>query len=133
MNILDDKKQVVVTTPFLERKLLTTEKVTTSDRVNKRTEKITTSEDIDKGTDEAHKHTENTTTSEQVDKGSETFEDTKESVFTIRRKDSDKFEGQSKGYTGWLNPDHEFLKIRFSTLEPDFNNIFMKWILKVQT
>ena len=38
-----------------------------------------------------------------VDKGTEELEDMKESVFTIRRKDSDKFEGQSKGSIGWFN------------------------------
>ena len=36
-NVLDDKKEAVVTTPFLENKSLTTEKVTTSDEVHKLT------------------------------------------------------------------------------------------------
>ena len=45
----------MVTTPLLENKLLTTEKVTTSDDVHKRTEKITTSEEVVRGTDEVHK------------------------------------------------------------------------------
>ena len=40
--VLDDKKEAVVTTPLSENKLLTTEKVTTSDEVHKRTEKFTT-------------------------------------------------------------------------------------------
>ena len=44
----------------------------------------------------------------------------KEAVVTIRRKDSDKFEGRSKGSTGWFNLDNEFLKRKISTLEPDF-------------
>ena len=57
-NFLDDKKEGVVTTPFSEKKLLTTESVTTSDEVRKRTEKITTSEEVDKGNDEVHKRTE---------------------------------------------------------------------------
>ena len=35
-NILDDKKEAVVTTPFSEKKLLTAGKVTTSDEVHKR-------------------------------------------------------------------------------------------------
>ena len=39
-NVLDDKKEAVVTTSFLKKKVLTTEKVTTSDDVQKRTEKI---------------------------------------------------------------------------------------------
>ena len=43
----------------------------------------------------------------------------KESVVTIRRKDLDKFQGQSKGYTVWFNPDHELLK-KFSLLKPEF-------------
>ena len=36
-NALGDKKEAVVTTPLLENKLPTTEKVTTSDEVHKRT------------------------------------------------------------------------------------------------
>ena len=43
----------------------------------------------------------------------------KEAVVTIRRKDSDKFEGQSKGSTGWFNLDHEFSKRNVSSLEPE--------------
>ena len=38
------------------------------------------------------------------------MEDIKEAVVTIRRKDSDKFEGHSKGSTGWFNLDHELKK-----------------------
>ena len=37
INVLDDKKESVVTTPLLEKQLLTTEKVTTSDEVHKLT------------------------------------------------------------------------------------------------
>ena len=37
---LDDKKEAVIKTPFLEKKLLTTEKVTTSEEVDKSTEKL---------------------------------------------------------------------------------------------
>ena len=49
----------------------------------------------------------------------------KEAVVTIRRKDLDKFYGQSKGYTGWFNLDSEFLKICFSTIKLDFyKNIY---------
>ena len=43
-----------------------------------------------------------------VDKNTDELEDTIEAIVTIRRKDSDKFEGKSKGYTGWFNTDHEF-------------------------
>ena len=74
-------------TPLSKKKLLTTEKVTTSDEVHKLTENITTNQD--------------------VDKGNEKLEYMKEAVVTIRRKDSDKFEGQSKGSTGWFNLDNE--------------------------
>ena len=42
-NVLGKKKEAVVTTSFSEKKALTTEKVTTSDEVHKRTEKIATS------------------------------------------------------------------------------------------
>ena len=45
-NALDDKKEVVVTIPLLEKKLSTTEKVTKSDEVHKRTENITTGEEV---------------------------------------------------------------------------------------
>ena len=72
---LDNKKEVVVMTPFPEKKLLTTEKVTASD---------------------------------EVDKGTKQLDNMKEAVVTISRKDSDKFEVQSKGSTGWFNLDREF-------------------------
>ena len=70
-NFLDDKKEVVVTTPLSENKLLTTEKVTTSDEVHKRTQRITTSKEVVKVNDEVHKRTQKITTNEQVDKGTE--------------------------------------------------------------
>ena len=78
-------------TPFLEKKLLTTEKVTTSDKMHKRTETITTRKEGFKGTDEFHKRTENITTNEEAEKGTEGLEDMKEAVVTIRRKDSYQF------------------------------------------
>ena len=43
----------------------------------------------------------------------------KEAVVKICRKDSDKFEGQSKGSTGWADLDSEFFKISFSTIVPE--------------
>ena len=107
-------------TTLSEKKLLTTEKLTISDEVHKLTENITTGEDVVKGTDEVYKHTENITTNQDVEKVNEKLEDMKEVVVTIRGKYSDKFEGQYKGYTGWFNPDHDFLKRNISTLEPDF-------------
>ena len=106
--VLDDKKEAVVTAPLSEKNLLTTEKFTTSYEVHKLTEKFTTSEQVVKGTDEVHKHTENITTNEDVQKGTEKLEDMKKVVVTIRGKYSDKFEGQSKGFTGWFNLDSDF-------------------------
>ena len=55
----------------------------------------------------------------------------KETVVTIRIKGLYRFDGWSKGSTGWLNIGHEFFKRNVSTLEPDFYNIFMRRILKV--
>ena len=46
-----------------------------------------------------------------VEKGTDELEDNKEAVVTIRRKDLDKFEGQSEGSTGWFNIDSELKKI----------------------
>ena len=114
---MDGKKEAVATTPLSEKKVLTTEKVTTSDEVHKPTDKITTSEEIDKGTDEVQKCTDNITTSKEVDKGSEKLDDMKEAMIRICRKDSDNFEGHSKGYTLCFNLDNEFLKGKFSTIE----------------
>ena len=76
---MDDKKEAVVTTPLSENNVLTTEKIRTS---------------------------------EEVDKGTKKLEYMKYAVVTICRKDSDKFDGQSKGSTGWFNIDNEFLKIK---------------------
>ena len=70
-NVLDDKKEAVVTTPLSEKKLLTTENFTTIDEVHKRTEKIKTREEVFKGTDEVHKRTEKIKTNEEVDKVTE--------------------------------------------------------------
>ena len=89
--------------------------VTTSDEVYKHTDKITSSGDIDKGTGMFHKRTEKITTSEEVDNGYEKLEDMKEAVVTISKKDSDKFEVQSKVSTAWFNIDHEFKKQFFYT------------------
>ena len=50
----------------------------------------------------------------------------KEVVVTIFRKDLDNFEGQYKRSSYWFNLDHEFLKRKFSTLEPDFYNLYEK-------
>ena len=74
----------------------------------KRTKKIKTSEEGVKGTNEVHKRTENIKTNGEVDKGTEKLEYMEEAVVTIRRKDSYKFDGKSKGSTLWFNLDHEF-------------------------
>ena len=50
-NIFDDKKEAVVTTPLLEKRLSTTEKVTTSDEVQKCTDNITPNEEVNKCTE----------------------------------------------------------------------------------
>ena len=50
-NVLDDKKEVVVTTPLYEKKLFITGKATTSDVLHKHTDKFTTSEGVVRGTD----------------------------------------------------------------------------------
>ena len=75
--VLDYVKQAVVMTSFLEKTLLKTEKVTTSDEVHKYTENITTIEEVLKGTYEVYKCIENITTNEDVDKGTEKLEDMK--------------------------------------------------------
>ena len=101
--------------PLSEKKLLTTERVTKRDEVQKLTKNITTSEEVLKVNDEFQKRTETITTNEEVDKGTEKLEYMKESVVTIRRKDSDKFEGKSKGSKGWINLDHKQIKKIFYT------------------
>ena len=108
-----------------------TEKVTTSDELHKRTEKIATSEEVVKGTDEVQKINDNITTNEDVDKGTEKLEDMKEAVFTIRRKCSDKFEGQSTGSTGWFNLDHKQRKRKNIHLNLTSIEKFTKRILNV--
>ena len=70
-------------------------------------------------TDEVHKRTEKITTNEEVRKDYEKLENMIEAVVTIRRKDSDKFEGQSKVSTVWFNLDSNFFR-DFSTIEPYF-------------
>ena len=76
--------------------------------------------------------TEKVTTSEEVDKGTKKLNDIKEAVVTIRGKDLDNFEGQYKGSTGWFNLDHEFKKMKISTLEPDFYNFYYEKDIEVQ-
>ena len=63
---------------------------------------------------------EKVTPSEKVEKGTNLLNEMEEPVHTIHRKCWDNFQGQYTGSTGWINLDHEWLKIKFSTLEPDF-------------
>ena len=70
-------KKAVVTTPLLEKKWLTNEKVTTSDELHKSTDKIKKGEEFVEYTDEVHKHSDNITTNEEGDKGTEKLEDMK--------------------------------------------------------
>ena len=50
----------------------------------------------------------NKSSTNNADKGTEELEDIKYAVIKIRRKNSDKLEGQSKEFTGWFNPDSGF-------------------------
>ena len=132
-DFLDYKKEAVVTTPLSEKKLSTTKNITISDEVHKHTEKITTREEIVKIADKFHKHTEKIKTNEEVEKGPELLEDMKEAVVIIRRKDSEKFEGQSEGSTGFFNLNHELKKETFLHLNQTSIKTFMKRTLKVHT
>ena len=114
---LDDKKETVVTTPFLGKKLFTTEKVTISKEVHKLSKHSGDKKEVVVMTPLSNKKsltTEKVTTSEEFDKGTRKLDYMKETVVTIRRKDSYKFEGQSKVSTGWFNLDHEFLKVFYT-------------------
>ena len=85
-NVLGDRKEEVVTTPFSEKKSST--------------------KDVEKGT---HKQedmlTEKKYSTKDVDKGTDELEDTKQVAKKIRRKGLYQFEGQSSGYKGWFKLD----------------------------
>ena len=67
---------------------------------------------------------EKVTSSEEVEKVDKTLYDIEELVVTIRRKNLDNFQGQSTVSTGWFNIYREWLKEKFSTLEPElFKNL----------
>ena len=57
-NVLNHKKEAVITTIFSWKKVLKTDRFTTNYDVHKRNEKISTREEIDKGSYEVHKRTE---------------------------------------------------------------------------
>ena len=54
-----------------------------------------------------------------VEKGTDELEDMKQAVVTIHRKGWDKFEGQSKGYTGRFKLDSRVLKTTVSTIHSE--------------
>ena len=58
----------------------------------------------------------NKSLTKDVDKGTDELEYMKESVVSIRRNCSDKFEGWYKGYTGWFNINSESLRRIFILL-----------------
>ena len=60
-------------TPLFEKKLWTTEKVTTRDEVQKSTDNFITSGEVFKGSDEVHRSTDNITTNQDVDKGTKNW------------------------------------------------------------
>ena len=55
LDVFYREKEVVVTTSLSEKKLLTTEKVTTSDDLHKHTDRIATIEEVLNGTYEVHR------------------------------------------------------------------------------
>ena len=89
---MGDRKEEVVTTPFLEKKLST--------------------KDVEKFTDELADMPlmEKKYSTNDVDKGTDELTDMKQSVVTIRRKGLDKSEGHYKGSTGWFKLDSGFKK-----------------------
>ena len=100
-NVLGNRKEEIVTTPFLEKKSST--------------------KNFDKGTDELADTTllEKKSSTKDIDTGTDELADMKEAVVTIRRKVLDKFEGHSKGSTGWFKLDGGFLKTTFLTIHSE--------------
>ena len=88
--------------------------------------KKSSTNDVDGGTDELEDTPllEKKSSTKDVDKGTDELIDMKKSVVTIRRKGLDKFEGQSKGYTGWLKLDSAFLKTKISTINSELYKEF---------
>ena len=72
---------------------------------------------------------EKVTPSDDVKRGTNILNYTEYPVVTIRRKDLNKFQGQSAGSKVLLNLHHEWLKRKFYILEPDF---YLKNVLKVK-
>ena len=66
-----------------------------------------------------------------VDKGTDELEYMKNVAFTIHRKGLDKFEGQTKGSTGWFKLDSGFF-FNLKFIQNSIKN-FLKMILKIKT
>ena len=112
-----------IITPLSKKTLLTTEKVTASEEVDKGTKNLDDKKEAVVATPLSKKTlltTEKVTRTEEADKDTNILDDMKEAVFTILSKDLDNFEGQCKVSTGWFNLDNEFLRRKFSTLKPNF-------------
>ena len=62
---------------------------------------------------------EKVTPSEKIEKVTTFFNNMEEPVLMISKKGVDNYYGKSKASTGLFNLDHEWFKIKFSTLEPD--------------
>ena len=67
-----------------------------------------------------------------VDKGTGELEYMKEVVLKIRRKDLYKFEGQSKGSTGWFKLDSGFKKTKISSIYPELYKRLLKKDIEYQ-
>ena len=78
------------------------------------------------------KPSEKVTPSDDVEKGTNLLNGMEEPVVPIRRNILDNFQGEYAGSTGWLKIDREWLKRKFSIIEPDFYNFVLKRILKVK-
>ena len=112
---MGDRKEEVVTTPLLEKKSSTN--------------------DVDEGTDELVDMPllEKKSLTKDVDKGTYELADIEQVVVKIRMKGLDKFEGESKGYTGWFKLDSGFLKQMFLQFIQNYIKNCFKIILKTKT
>ena len=68
-----------------------------------------------------------------VDKGTYELEGMKKAVVTIRRKGLDKFESQSKGYTGCFKLDSGLKRIKFLQLIYNAKKNILKRIFNIKT
>ena len=68
-----------------------------------------------------------------VEKGNDELAGMKKAMVTIRSKGLDKFEGQSKGSTGWFKLDSGFKKKHFLQFIQNYINNFFKILLRIKT